>query len=86
LGHLAGQIREGHASELTLLGGLAGFGVGILLLVLADLGTRLVRIEMELGTLPEDLFGTERTRTGDGDHAAVRASGEPGATHGQRDN
>lgn len=67
VGHLAGQIREGHASDLSLVAGGACFAAGILLLVLADLGARLVRIEMKLGTLPEDLPGTEPRRAVDHD-------------------
>lgn len=61
------QIREGHASDLSLVAGGACFAAGILLLVLADLGTTLVRIEMKLGTLPEDLPGTEPRRAVDHD-------------------
>jgi hypothetical protein len=76
LGHLAGQIRQGHASDLSLVAGGACFAAGIILLVLADLGTRLVRIEMKLGTLPEDLPGNESRRAVDRDR---KLPGEPGA-------
>lgn len=54
LGHLAGQIREGHASEASLVGGLGALVLGILFLVLADLGARAARIEAKLGTKPSD--------------------------------
>lgn len=56
LGHLAGQIGKGSASAASLVGGCGSFLLGLVLLVLADLGTRLVRIETRLGTLPNDDF------------------------------
>ena len=54
LGHFSGQFREGSASDFSLIGGLVLLIPGLVLLVLADLGVRLVRIETKLGTLPED--------------------------------
>jgi hypothetical protein len=63
--HLAGQISKGRASDLTLVGGLACLLVGVLFLVLADLGARLVRIETKLGTLPQGLPGFGASRAGE---------------------
>lgn len=54
--HFSGQFRKGSAPELSLFGGVGLVILGILFLVLADLGSRLVRIETKLGTLPKDEF------------------------------
>lgn len=54
VGHLIGQIRIGFASEISLIGGLIALIVGIISLALADLGSRLVRIEKKLGSSSED--------------------------------
>lgn len=56
LSHLAGQVREGWASSLSLTGGGCALIFGILFAVLADIGCRLVRLEVKLGTLPKNEF------------------------------
>lgn len=56
LSHLAGQVREGWASSLSLTGGACALIFGILFFILADLGCRLVRLETKLGTLPKNEF------------------------------
>lgn len=45
LAHLAGLLREGYASMSSLIGGAVSLVVGIIFVVLSDLGTRLLRIE-----------------------------------------
>ena len=48
LSHLARQARVGSASAESLIGGAISLGVGIVLLILGDLGRRLIRIERML--------------------------------------
>jgi hypothetical protein len=67
LSHLAGQFQQGSASELSLFGGAGAVILGIVFLALADFGTRLVRIETKLGTLPKDEFAeSEQPRSNPG--------------------
>ena len=47
-------------SGLALAGGLSTLIIGLILLVLSDLGARLFRIEAKLGTLPKDDVGSSR--------------------------
>jgi uncharacterized spore protein YtfJ len=60
LDFFGGQFREGGTSDLSLIGGGGALILGILFLVLADLGIRLVRIETKLGTLPKDDFSDDK--------------------------
>jgi hypothetical protein len=46
-------------SQLELAGGLSVLILGLVFLVLSDLGARLFRIEAKLGTLPKDDFAKE---------------------------
>ena len=56
ISHLSGQIRIGSASEASLVGGLIALVLGVILPALADLGSRLIRIEKEGGSSqPVDL-------------------------------
>lgn len=54
LSHLAGQIKEGYASQSTLIAGAACLGIGLLFTVLADLGIRLHRLEQRAGKVEEE--------------------------------
>jgi len=54
LSHLAGQLREGYASQSTLIAGAACLGVGLLFAVLADLGIRLHRLEQRVGEVQQE--------------------------------
>jgi len=47
-------------SGLALAGGLGTLIIGLVFLVLSDLGARLFRIEAQLGTLPKDDFAAEK--------------------------
>jgi hypothetical protein len=60
LDFFGGQTRQQAPSQFSLIGGGGALILGILFLVLADLGTRLVRIETKLGTLPKDDFSDEK--------------------------
>lgn len=53
------EVLEGSGSKVRFWCGLGALIFGIIFLVLADLGSRLVRIEAKLGTLPKDELSDE---------------------------
>lgn len=59
VGFLTGEIQKEALSEVGFVGGLGALILGIIFLVLADLGSRLVRIETKLERIPKDELSDE---------------------------